>query len=613
MVKKNSHQNKFRKPHLSNRNKSSLAYKDNFNSDSNLIDNSPMMDFDNDTNILTKLRGESRKNKKQNNNRSEWNYEHIIKSEETIRKIKKNKINSQLKENTNSQEEDANLNIDDKENGEQTTTIEEEDALDNAENVDKFENEVYAKNVTFSDFKLSKLIIKALAQIEFFHPTKVQEKVIPLILKGHDVLVNAETGSGKTACFLLPTLQKIITNRGTLTETKALVILPTRELALQCSEMLKSLANYLEITYVSICGGMSVDNQITQLKTNPDIIIATPGRLIDVIYNYSSVYIEHINIIVLDEADKLLELGFKDAIMEILELIKNNKNRQTLLFSATLNAKIIDLGKDALKSPIKIKLAQSAILSNLKQSICRMNFKEDGENDFEKRMAYLINILKLSNKSRTIIFFNTKKDCHKAYIILNKAGLSCSELHSNIHQSERLKSLDNFQKGKVKFLLATDIAGRGIDINKVRCVINFQMPLLADRYIHRIGRTARKGYIGEAITICDEKDRSALKKITRKEKFICQNIKIDNPHIKKVYKDILADKDFVDAKMKEDEADKELELAEKDVEKTINMKMYNDQIKNKPKKKWFENKKTKKDKERQMKKEFNDKKAKLFE
>jgi ATP-dependent RNA helicase DDX27 len=351
---------------------------------------------------------------------------------------------------------------------------------------------------------------------------------------------------------------------------------------------------------------MSIENQTIQLKSNPDVLIATPGRLIDMLYNYKSVNcLENINIVVLDEADKLLELGFKDGINELITMIKDNSNRQTLLFSATLNTKIVDLGKDTLKNPVKIKMVKSAILTNLKQSIVRMRFKTSTEeNVFEQRMAYLINLLQTYCKSRSIIFFNTKKDCHKAYLVLKSHLINSTELHSDIPQHDRLKALNSFQSGDVQFLLCTDVASRGIDVEKVRFVINFQMPVMDERYIHRIGRTARKGYLGQAITICDDKDRQTLKKLLKKEKFVMSNIKIDNGGIKKIYLNLIAKKGDINQQLENYLIDKELMIAEKDVEKTINMKLHSNDIYNRPKKAWFMGKKEKAELQKKMKEEL---------
>lgn len=565
--------------------------------------------FDLDTSISAKFSSDDKYHNK-SSYLSSWNYSDIIQTEEAMQKTKENKKKAFLKledreikgDRSHEQEEEKeNENID----------MTPEDAMI----IDKFENAVYAKGISFTTFNLSKLIIKGLSEMEYYTPTKVQEKVIPVALKGHDILVNSETGSGKTACFLLPIIQRILSTRTTKNSSHALILVPTRELALQCNEMLFQLSKYIDISFIFLCGGMSVENQMTQLKTVlPEIIISTPGRLIDMLYNYNSITLEKINILVLDEADKLLELGFKDAIMEILEVIKNNPNRQTMLFSATLNPKIIDLGKHALINPIKVKIAQSAILTNLNQSICRIKFENMEENPFEKRMTYLINIIKEQKLSRTIIFFNTKDECHKSHLVFNSFSLSSVELHSNIQQSERIKALDKFQKGNASFLLATDIAGRGIDIDKVRCVINFQMPLIGDRYIHRIGRTARKGYLGMAITICDDKDRLVLKKFLRKEKISVQlnSIKVENGKIKAIYKLLIKSKAEIEAKIDEDKADRELQMAEVDIDKTINIKMFQDDIQNRPKKKWYESKKDKSKKRKEMQKVFTKQKKELY-
>ena len=600
------------------------------------------LDFDMDTNIFEKL--EKDKNslkeplnnpnnklltKKRKNINSSWSYDNVLTEEKKIQKIKEAKKIKELglsekapKENLN-KENDGNKN---------TIALIEEENSDNENPYfkDKFENALFAKGMSFSNFNLSKLIIKALSELEYYTPTKVQEKVIPIALNGHDIFVNSETGSGKTACFLLPIVQRIIlsrksnenkknkiNNNNNLIQNQALIIVPTRELALQCNEMLTKFLKYIDLNFVFLCGGLSVENQIKQMKNKiPDIIITTPGRLLDLIYNNKNLSLEHVNILVLDEADKLLELGFKDAIFEILELIKKNKNRQTLLFSATLNPKLLDLGEHALNNPIKIKIAQSAILTNLSQSIVRIKFENLEQNNYEKRMAYLINILKQKKLNRTIIFFNTKQDCHKCVLYFYQFNInSCVELHGDKSQTERIKSLDDFQKGNVDFLLATDIAGRGIDIEKVKCVINFQMPLIGERYIHRVGRTARKGYVGEAITICDDKERLLIKKIFKKEKvdIKLKPIKISNEDIKVLYKKIIRIKNDIENKLIEEKTEKQFDLAEKDIEKTMNIKIHQKEIQNRPKKIWYQSTKEKKKKAKELRKEFEKKKKDLYD
>ena len=604
-----------------------------------------LFDFDMDTNIYEKLENDKISNKetlkkdqklltkkRKNNINSSWSYDNILSEEKKIQKIKETKKIKELglsQSNAEQNKEELNSEINKNKINKEIPLIESEDSNENSEEEnpyfkDKFENALFAKGISFTNFNLSKLIIKALSELEYYTPTKVQEKVIPIALNGHDIFVNSETGSGKTACFLLPIVQRIILSRNSkeknnknIIQNQALIIVPTRELALQCNLMLTQFLKYIDINYVFLCGGLSVENQINQMKNKiPDIIITTPGRLLDLIYNNKNLSLEHVNILVLDEADKLLELGFKDAIFEILELIKKNKNRQTLLFSATLNPKLLDLGEHALNNPIKIKIAQSAILTNLSQSIVRIKFANLEQNNYEKRMAYLLNIIKQKKLKRTIIFFNTKQDCHKCILYFNQFNISsCAELHGNKSQTERIKSLEDFQKGNVDFLLSTDIAGRGIDIEKVKCVINFQMPLLGERYIHRVGRTARKGYLGEAITICDDKERLLIKKIFRKEKvdINLKPIKINNEDVKDLYKKIMKIKENIDDELINEKAEKQFELAEKDIEKTMNIKLHQNEIQNRPKKIWYESTKDKRKKAKKLKKEFEKKKKDLYD
>ena len=600
-------------------------------------------DFDMNTNIFEKLEQDKINNndtsnkdqkflnkKRKVNINSSWSYDKVLSEEKKIEKMKETKKIKELGLSNPEKEKNQDDEIKTKNNNNELELIEENEPDNEDENPyfkDKFENALFAKGMSFTNFNLSKLIIKALSELEYYIPTKVQEKVIPIALNGHDIFVNSETGSGKTACFLLPIVQRIIlsrhskeskkNNNNNIIQNQALIIVPTRELALQCNEMLSKFIKYIDLNYVFLCGGLSVENQIKQMKNKiPDIIITTPGRLLDLIYNNKNLSLEHVNILVLDEADKLLELGFKDAIFEILELIKKNKNRQTLLFSATLNPKLLDLGEHALKDPIKIKIEKSAILTNLSQSIVRIKFANIEQNNFEKRMAYLLTIIKQKKLNRTIIFFNTKQDCHKCILYFKEFGLnSCVELHGDIKQTERIKSLEDFQKGIKNFLVSTDIAGRGIDIEKVKCVINFQMPLIGERYIHRVGRTARKGYVGEAITICDDKERLAIKKIFKKEKvnISLKPIQIKNEEIKELYKKIMKVKEEIDEKLIDEKAEKQFDMAEKDIEKTMNIKLHQNEIQNRPKKIWYESTKDKRKKAKKLRKEFERKKKDLYE
>ena len=300
-------------------------------------------DFDMDTNIFEKLENDKNSIKESSNNtkkllnkkrkpniNSSWSYDNVLTEEKKIQKIKETKKIKELGLTPKEQEKNDEKEINSKINNE-IPLIEEKEEESEEENPyfkDKFENDLFAKGMSFTNFNLSKLIIKALSELEYYIPTKVQEKVIPIALNGHDIFVNSETGSGKTACFLLPIVQRIILSRNSkenkkqinnkIIQNQALIIVPTRELALQCNEMLTKFLKYIDLNFVFLCGGLSVENQIKQMKNKiPDIIITTPGRLLDLIYNNKNLSLEHVNILVLDEADKLLELGFKDAIFEI--------------------------------------------------------------------------------------------------------------------------------------------------------------------------------------------------------------------------------------------------------------------------------------------------------
>ena len=481
-------------------------------------------DFDLDSNVLDKL-NENKTNLINKKRNFSWNYENILKKENEFieEKTKKNRKNLKNFEEENILIKESKKNKEDsfEESDEEKNYINLDEETNKINMIDKFENNLYAKGFSFTNFNISKLIIKGLSEMEFYTPTKVQEKVIPFALNNHDLLVNAETGSGKTACYLIPIIQKIILNKNKKEKIQSLILVPTRELALQINSMLKALSKFVDINYIFLVGGISVENNINDLIKNiPDIIIATPGRLIDMLYNYKNINLINVTILVLDEADKLLELGFRDLIDEICNYIKSNKkynNLQTMLFSATLNPKIINLGEDILINPIKIKINKSIILTNLKQSILRLKFTDLKNNNFEKRMSYLINLIKQYKLNRSIIFFNTKSECHRCYLIFKNYNISSCEINSNINQTERIKNLDDFQKGKKKFLIATDIAGRGIDIEKVENVINFQMPLIGERYIHRIGRTARYKSQGNSILFVSSKEEEFINELKNKE------------------------------------------------------------------------------------------------
>ncbi|GIX61285.1 DEAD-box family helicase [Babesia caballi] len=385
----------------------------------------------------------------------------------------------------------------------------------------------------WSDFGIARSLIKvpptakprnraqAVFDMGYEAPSIIQSKVIPVALEGKDLLATAETGSGKSAAFLIPTLQRLIT-AGVIRQkeaphapghaqrvgTKALILLPTRELAAQCFEVFLGLTKYLNQSGVLLTGGVPVKEQEAKLRRVPYIVFATPGKVLDVMLNSKGIHMDAIEIVVLDEADRLLDLGFKDELTQILKLC--NKDRQTMLFSATLTEATKDIVPVSLVNPIYIQAApRITVARTLKCEI--MQLPSD-----ELREAAALYLCKRRYPSRTILFFQTKRAAHRAALVFRFAGLKCGELHGDLSQSKRFEQVELFRTRQVDFLMASELASRGLDIPGVRAVINVHVPTDAVRFVHRVGRTARMGEAGTAITFYVEKERTAVKGMLKK-------------------------------------------------------------------------------------------------
>ncbi|GFE53465.1 ATP-dependent RNA helicase drs1 [Babesia ovis] len=375
-------------------------------------------------------------------------------------------------------------------------------------------------DASWSDFGLSRSLIKAVFEMGYRAPSIIQSKVIPVALEGKDLLATAETGSGKSAAFLIPTLQRLITagvirqkdmpqhpGRSHRVGTKALILLPTRELAAQCYDVFLSLTQHLNQNGVLLTGGVPVKEQEAKLRRMPYIVFATPGKVLDIMLNSNCIHMDAIEIIVLDEADRLLDLGFKDELAQILKLC--NKERQTMLFSATLTEATKDLVPVALVNPIYIKATvKITVAKTLKCEVIRL------PND-ELREAAALYLCSQKYTNRTILFFQTKRAAHRAALVFQIAGLKCGELHGDLSQSKRFEQVEMFRNGEVDFLMASELASRGLDIPGVLAVINVHLPTDNVRFLHRVGRTARMGEEGTAITFYVESQRSAVKSMMK--------------------------------------------------------------------------------------------------
>lgn len=360
---------------------------------------------------------------------------------------------------------------------------------------------------TFADLGLAESLLRAVAAEGYEAPTAIQAAAIPHGLAGEDVLGIAQTGTGKTAAFVLPMLQRLAAE-GRKPEPKtcrALILAPTRELAAQILDCIRAYGRFLKLSSTLVVGGVKAGPQIKALTPGVDVLVATPGRLLDHM-GEGAVRIDTARIVVLDEADQMLDLGFFPAIRRIMA--KTPKTRQTQLFSATMPEPIRALAADFLKSPKEVRATPvSKPVERIDQRVI--------ETPAESKRAVLTEILKTEAVGRTIVFTRTKHGADRVAKHLAQAGLPAAAIHGNKSQNQRIRALEAFKSAEMRILVATDIAARGIDVDGVEHVVNFELPNVPEVYVHRIGRTARAGANGIAISLCDPMERKLLRDIER--------------------------------------------------------------------------------------------------
>jgi len=353
--------------------------------------------------------------------------------------------------------------------------------------------------MSFDTLGLAPQMLEILRANKFVTATPIQEKSIPVALQGSDVIGIAQTGTGKTLAFGLPMIERLARNKG-----RGLVILPTRELALQVEESLRKIGGQLKMKTVVLIGGDNMGKQIRALKENPHVIIATPGRLIDHM-EHKTIKLSDVKILVLDEADRMLDMGFAPQINRILESVP--KERQTLLFSATMPADIVRIATEHMKMPVRVEVApQGTASERVSQELIIV--------DKAKKLDLLGAILKESALT-VLVFSRTKHGAHKICESVNKMGHRAAELHSNRSLNQRKEALLGFKTGKYRVLVATDIAARGIDVKEIGIVINFDLPDSSEDYVHRIGRTGRAGHEGRAISFATPDQAQDVRDIER--------------------------------------------------------------------------------------------------
>ncbi len=361
----------------------------------------------------------------------------------------------------------------------------------------------------FEQLGLIEPILKAVKAEGYTTPTPIQEQSIPIVLKGKDLLGCAQTGTGKTAAFAIPILQQLYKEETAAAQgykhIRALILTPTRELASQIGDSFKAYGRHTGLKHDVIFGGVPQHKQVISLRSGTDILIATPGRLLDLM-NQGYVYLSHLEVFVLDEADRMLDMGFINDIKKVIQELPTE--RQTLFFSATMPPKIAQLANSMLYKPEKVTVTPvSSTAERVEQGVYYIRKKD--------KQALLEMILKNKQIDRTIVFTQTKHGADRISKNLKKRGISADALHGDKSQSSREIALTSFKNGRLRVLVATDIAARGIDVDALEHVINYDLPNVPETYVHRIGRTGRAGASGIALSFCDTEERAFLKSISR--------------------------------------------------------------------------------------------------
>ncbi|OVA19622.1 Helicase [Macleaya cordata] len=434
---------------------------------------------------------------------------------------------------------------------------------------------------SFMELNISRPLLRACEALGYHKPTPIQAACIPLALTGRDICGSAITGSGKTAAFTLPVLERLLFRPKRIHAIRVLVLTPTRELAVQVHSMIEKLAQFTDIRCCLVVGGLSTKVQEAALRSMPDIVVATPGRMIDHLRNSMSVGLEELAVLILDEADRLLELGFSAEIRELVRVCP--KRRQTMLFSATMTEEVDELIKLSLNRPMRLSADPSTKRpATLTEEVVRIRRTREVNQE-----AVLLALCTKTFTAKVIIFSGTKQAAHRLKILFGLAGLKAAELHGNLTQVQRLDALELFRKQQVDFLIATDVAARGLDIIGVQTVINFACPRDLTSYVHRVGRTARAGREGYAVTFVTDNDRSVLKAIAKRAGSKLRSRIMSEQSIAKWCQTIELMEDQVSEVLQEERDERALRKAEMEATKAENMIAHKDEIYSRPKRTWF--------------------------
>ncbi|MFM7683141.1 MAG: DEAD/DEAH box helicase [Bacteroidota bacterium] len=361
--------------------------------------------------------------------------------------------------------------------------------------------------MTFKELDLLEPILNALHTQGYTSPTPIQEQAIPIVLKGKDIMGCAQTGTGKTAAFAIPILQRLQTTKNPDQKRviRALIVTPTRELAIQIDESFKDYGKNLKLQCAVIFGGVNQTSQVNRLRAGVDILVATPGRLLDLV-GQRHINLRNLEIFVLDEADRMLDMGFIHDVKKIIKLIP--EKRQTLFFSATMPKEITSLANSILTNPSHVEVTP---VSSTAETIQQEMYFVDTEN----KKNLLIEVLNSNNIETALVFTRTKHGADKLVKILNRNQIKSEAIHGNKSQNARQNALNNFKNKTLRVLVATDIAARGIDIDQLEFVVNYDIPNIPETYVHRIGRTGRAGASGKAVSFCNTEEQAYVKDIQK--------------------------------------------------------------------------------------------------
>lgn len=373
--------------------------------------------------------------------------------------------------------------------------------------------------MNFSELNLIAPLQEAIIKLNYTTPTPIQVQSIPHLLEGKDIFGCAQTGTGKTAAFALPILQRLTLSANKSNHIKALILAPTRELALQIDKSITDYSTGLNIRHTVIFGGVSQHNQVQAIKRGLDILVATPGRLLDLM-NQGFVKLNTIEYFVLDEADRMLDMGFINDIKKIITKLPAQSQRQTMFFSATVHPEIMKLANTLLKDPVKVSVTPVSTSAEMVQQSVFYVQKED-------KRSLLKHVIKSHPIEHALVFTRTKRGADRVAKELNKNGIKAEAIHGDKSQNARVRALDGFKNRRINVLVATDIAARGIDVDKLTHVINYEIPETPETYVHRIGRTGRAGESGIALSFCSIDEQDYLKDI---KKLIRKNIQVVENH-----------------------------------------------------------------------------------